>query len=177
MMTSGETAKGKYPSETIKMMNDIIFSAEHYAASGSLGSLYLQHSGDQSLYIGRKDLDTAVAKAAVEASFANDCKLIIVLGNDGVLPSLVSAFRPKCPIVTFCPNSKMARQLVLTRCIYPVIGLQSVENDDEKVAIAIKETQRMGFVAKGDSVVVVYVNKFGGRPCANFKLANVPESL
>jgi pyruvate kinase len=175
VMTSGETAKGKYPSETIKMMNDIIFSAEHYAASGSLGSLYLQHSGDHSLYIGRKDLVTAVAKGAVASSFANDCKAIIVLASNGVLPSLVSAFRPSCPIVTFCPNSKMARQLVLTRGIYPVVGLQqSAEQDDEKAAIAIKEAQRMGFVAKGDSVVVVYINKFGGGPCANFKLADVP---
>jgi pyruvate kinase len=176
-MTSGETAKGKYPSETIKMMNDIIFSAEHYVASGSLGSLYLQHSGDQSLFIGRKDLVTAVAKGAVAASVANECRAIIVLANNGVLPSLVSAFRPKCPIVTFCPNSKMARQLVLTRAVYPVVGLQSIENDDEKAAIAIKESHRMGFVEKGDSVVVVYVNEFGGGPCANFKLADVPESL
>lgn len=176
-MTSGETAKGKYPSETIKMMNDIIFSAEHYAASGSLGSLYLQHSGDQSLYMGRKDPATAVAKGAVAASFANDCKAIIVFTDSGVLPSLVSAFRPNCPIVTFCPNSKMARQLILTRGIYPVVGLLDIEHEEEKTAIAVKEAARMGFVAKGDSVVIVYVDNFGEGKCANFKLVGVPESL
>merc|ERR1740117_2385057 len=33
VMTSGETAKGKYPNETIKMMTDIILSAEHFYAS------------------------------------------------------------------------------------------------------------------------------------------------
>jgi pyruvate kinase len=176
-MTSGETAKGKYPDETIKMMNDIIFSAENYAASGSLGSLYLQHSGDQALYIGRKDAATAVAKGAVAASFANDCKAILVLTDNGVLPSLVSAFRPSCPIVTFCPTSKMARQLILTRGIYPVVGLRDVQREEEKTAIAIKEAERMGFVEKGDSVVMVYVDKFGEGTCANFKLADVPESL
>jgi pyruvate kinase len=31
VMTSGETAKGKYPVETIKMMNEIIASAEQFA--------------------------------------------------------------------------------------------------------------------------------------------------
>ncbi|KAG7346523.1 pyruvate kinase [Nitzschia inconspicua] len=177
VMTSGETAKGKYPNETIKMMNDIIFSAENYAASGSLGSLYLHHSGDQSLYIGRKDAATAVAKGAVAASFANDCKAIIVLTDNGALPSLVSAFRPNCPIVTFCPNSKMARQLILTRGIYPVVGLQGLKHEEEKTTSAIKEAERMGFVKKGDSVVLVYVEKFGEGTCANFKLADVPKSF
>lgn len=173
-MTSGETAKGKYPDETIKMMNDIIFSAENYASSGSLGSLYLQHSGDQSLYIGRKNATTAVAKGAVAASFANDCKAILVFTDSGVLPSLVSAFRPNCPIVTFCPTSKMARQLNLTRGIYPVVGLQNIQHEEEKTAVAIEEVERMGFVSKGDSIVLVYVDKVGAGKVANFKIADVP---
>ena len=173
VMTSGETAKGKYPDETIKMMNDIIFSAEHYMSSGSLGSQYLQHSGDQALYIGRKDATTAVAKGAVAASGANDCKAILVFTDSGVLPSLVSAFRPNCPIVTFCPNSKMARQLNLTRGIYPVVGLQNIEHEEDRTDIAIKEVERMGFASKGDSVVIVYVDNRGEGKIANFKIADV----
>jgi pyruvate kinase len=175
-MTSGETAKGKYPAETIRMMNDIIFSAEHYAASGSLGSLYVHHGGDQSLYIGRKDPATAVAKGAVAASFANKCKAILVFTDDGVLPSLISAFRPNCPIVTFCPTSKMARQLILTRGIYPVVGLQNVQDEHEKTIIAMQEARNMGFVSKGDYVVIAYIDKLGEGVCANFKLSRVPEA-
>lgn len=171
MMTSGETAKGKYPDETIKMMNDIIFSAEHYASSGSLGSLYVQHGGENSLYVGRRDPSTAVAKGAVAASFADEVSAILVFTEDGVLPSLVSAFRPSVPIVTFCPTGKIARQLNLTRGIYPVVGLQNIEHEEEKTAIAIKEAENMGFVSKGDSVVIVYVDRLGEGTCANFKIA------
>merc|ERR1740117_1141990 len=70
VMTSGETAKGKYPNETIKMMTDIILSAEHYYASGSLDSLYAPRS---SLFTGdSSDPMTAVAKGAVAASLTND---------------------------------------------------------------------------------------------------------
>jgi len=176
VMTSGETAKGKYPNETIKMMNDIILSAEHYAASGSLGALYVHHGGDSSLYLGGNDAITAVAKGAVASSFAKGCSAILVFTDTGLLPSLVSAYRPNCPIVTFCPTSKMARQLILSRGIYPVVGLQDIESEEERTAIAVQEAERMGFVSKGDSVVIIYVDNFGESKCANFKLTQVPDA-
>jgi pyruvate kinase len=171
VMTSGETAKGKYPSETLQMMNEIILSAEHYSSSGSLGSLHVQHGGSKSLYMGEGDnMAVAAAKGAVEASFAHDSSAIIVFADSTALLSFVGAYRPNCPIVTFCPNSKMARQLILTRGIYPVVGLHNITNQHEKINLAMKEMERMGFIAKGDSVVTVYVDENS----ANFKLARVP---
>lgn len=178
VMTSGETAKGKYPDETIKMMNDIILSAEQYSSSGSLGSLYVNHGGDRSLYVGERDMDTAIAKAAVTASLARGSKAILVLADSPAeqhLPSLVAAFRPNCPIVSFCSDSKMARQQILHRAIYPVIGLSDVAITD-KPAAAMEEAKNMGYVESGDSVVIVYVDsKFG--KCANFTIACVPETF
>lgn len=173
VMTSGETAKGKYPDETIKMMNEIILSAEQYESSGSLGSLYVQHGGDRSLYLGGKDMDTAVAKAAVTASLARGSKAILVITEKGHLPQLVAAYRPSCPIVTFCPTKKMARQLILNRGIYPVIGLHDIPESERTVA-AMKEAEKMGFVSAGDSVVIVHIDRQFGRS-ANFSIANVPE--
>jgi pyruvate kinase len=167
VMTSGETAKGKYPEETIKMMTDIILSAEHYYASGSLDSLYAPRS---SLFTGdSSDPMTAVAKGAVAASLANDCKAILVFTETGKLPSLVAAFRPNCPIVTFCPTSKVARQLILTRGVYPIVGLQDTTDDDEMIEIAMKEAERMGFVSKGDSIAAIYADP----KSTTFKLALV----
>lgn len=173
VMTSGETAKGKYPNETIKMMNDIIYSAEQYASSGSLGSVYVQHGGEKSLYFGDKDMDHAVCKAAVTASFRGS-KAILVITEDGRLPSLVAAYRPDCPIVTFCPSSKLGRQLILHRGVYPVVGLNGV-SEANRSAAAMKEAEKMGFVSAGESVVIVYADKKFGKS-ANFTIANVPET-
>jgi hypothetical protein len=53
------------------------------------------------------------------------------------------------------------------------VGLQNVEHEEEKTEIAIKEIERMGFASKGDSVVIVYVDKRGDKKVANFKIADV----
>jgi len=170
VMTSGETAKGKYPDLTIKTMNDIILSAEQYAASGSLASLSTSAESEKSSYIGdSNDPLSAAAEGAVVASSANDCKAILVITENGKLPSLVAAYRPTCPIISFCPTSKVARQLILTRGIYPVVGLQNIECGAEKLNVAAKEVERMGFVTKGDSIVSIYADLDD----INFKLTQV----
>ena len=163
VMTSGETAKGKYPDLTIKTMNDIILSAEQYAASGSLAGLTGQTKS--SSYIGdSNDPLSAAAKGAVAESLANDSKAIVLVTEDGKLPSLVAAYRPTCPIITFCPTSKVARQLILTRGIYPVVA-----NIEGGLDAAMKEAESMGFVNKGDSVVSIYSDSGD----VNFKLSQV----
>jgi len=168
VMTSGETAKGKYPGLTIQTMNDIILSAEQYAASGSLGALNNSAGSNTASYIGDdNDSLSAVAKGAVAASSGS--KAILVFSEDGKLPSLVAAYRPNCPIISFCPSSKVARQQILTRGIYPVIGLQKIEDSASKLEAAKKEVERMGFVSKGDSIVGVYADSED----VNFKLAQV----
>ena len=176
VMTSGETAKGKYPEETIRTMNEIIQCAEAYGSSGALGALYVQHGGEKSLYMGTggHQMDTAVAKGAVTASLQGLCKAILVIAENGELPQMVSSYRPNCPIVTFCPTNKMARQLILNRGIYPVVGLQSL-SETEKPAAAVSEATKMGFVNPGDSVVVIHTDHHATGRSAHFSISTVPE--
>ena len=176
VMTSGETAKGKYPEETIKTMNQIIQCAEAYGSSGALGAMYVQHGGEKSLYIGLggHPMDTAVAKGAVTASLHGLCRAILVITDNGELPQMVSAYRPNCPIVTFCPTKKMARQLILNRGIYPVVGLQSL-SETEKPGAAVSEATKMGFVQPGDTVVVIYSDSSATGRSAHFAISTVPK--
>ena len=175
VMLPGESPKGKYPVDSVRMMNEIILSAERYAASEAVGSQYLMHGGDRSLFQGPKEMDAAVAKAAVTASMAHGAKAIIVITETGHLPPLVAAYRPDCPIVVFCPSSKMGRQLQLYRGIYPVVGLQGI-SEAQRTHVAMKEAKNLGFIRQGDSVVMVYVDRQFGRS-ANFKIALVPEKF
>jgi len=169
VMTSGETAKGKYPDLTIKTMNDIILSAEQYAASGSLASLTLAESKNSPYMGDSNDPLSAAANGAVVASSANESKAIVVFTEDGKLASLVAAYRPSCPIITICHTSKVARQLILTRGIYPIVGLQDIEDPTEGLHVTMEAIQRMGFVENGDSVVSVYSEDDG----ATFKISKI----
>ncbi len=114
VMTSGETAKGKYPVETIQMMNEIIASAESFSVtrpdlvSPSYGGRVFANKAESGC------VEASIAKATVAAAKKRDATAIIVLNNKtgSNLARFVSAYRPDVPIITFVSSSKMARQLV-----------------------------------------------------------------
>lgn len=156
VMTSGETAKGKYPVETIKMMNQIIASAEKFAvdrpdlSGNNFGGKLFASNNEEGC------IEASIAKATVAAAAKRHAAAIIVLAKAGSnLPRFVSAYRPNVPIVTFVPSSKMARQLILNRGIHPVVGALSGVSFHKRPAIAIKCAMDMGFVNSGDDVVIV----------------------
>lgn len=169
VMLSGETAKGKYPTETVKFMNEIILSAERYASSDSVG-----HPAKPVTFCSPKTDDGAIAKAAVTAAHERDCSAILVLTNHGTLPRLVAANRPNVPIIAFCPSGKIGRLLQVYRGVHPVVGLSGV-SQEERAAHAVEDAKKMGFVEVGDEVVIVSMdddNRLG--KTATMKIATVP---
>jgi pyruvate kinase len=169
VMLSGETAKGKYPTNTITMMKEIIIAAERYAANTKA----LGHPVPHTFTDTPQTVLSAVAKAAVAASFERSptCTAIMVLipppttvataGNTMdatqaapyTLPGLIASFRPNVPIVTFCHSNKQARQLSLYRGIYPVIVPASDQSTD--MTTAMETAKGLNYVTLGDEVIVV----------------------
>jgi pyruvate kinase len=151
VMLSGETAKGHFPVEAVKMMNEIIESAEGYAKSDSIGVATPKR------YVGKEGCtEDAIARAAVTASETEGAAAILVLTNHFSLPPLVSAYRPDVPIVTFCPSAKIGRQLQIYRGVHPVVGLGGV-SWAKRPEYAVQTAKEMQFVKSGDEVVVVSV--------------------
>lgn len=172
VMLSGESAKGKYPVDTVRMMNDIIKSAEGYSKSGGIGCNAVHRPA---LFEGSKSQSTAIAKAAVAAAEERDAAAIIVLTKDGELAPLVSAYRPDVPIVTFCPSAKVGRQLMLYRGVHPVLGLNGI-SWSKRPEMAVRQAKEMGFVESGDDVICVTMEDFseGVEKTATMKIATVP---
>ena len=171
LMLSGETAKGKYPVQSVAMMNEIIYSAEGYERSGGIGSKHAK-SVD---FVGPRTQHAAIAKAAVAAAEEQDAAAILVLTNHGTLPPLVSAYRPNVPILSFCPSAKVGRQLMLHRGVHPIVGLAGVTLS-KRPEVAVADAKAMGFVQSGDTVVVVTMEEFieGLEHAATMKIARVP---
>jgi len=159
VMLSGETAKGKYPVQVVQTMNEIIASAEHFTKNTMPGPNLEARERFVHGQAGRgdKSVDAAVARAAVTASEERDAAAIIVLTSHGNLPRMISAFRPNIPVLAFCPNAKVARQLMLHRGIHPIHidDLLTHVSSVKRPARAIQYAKQFGMVQEGDNVVVV----------------------
>lgn len=137
-MLSGETAKGKYPIEAVKMMAETAYLAE---SAISYNGLF-----DQLRQLTPRPTETAetLALSAVAASIEQDAGAIIVLSTSGVSARLISKYRPKCPIICVTRNAATARQLHLSRGVYPVFYPEPRGVPAEKWQIDVDNRIRFG---------------------------------
>ena len=100
VMLSGETAKGKYPVQTIQMMNEIISCAEHFTKYSMPGpnlearERFVRGQKERDIKnlisqgnLSMKTVDSALASASVAAAEERDAAAILVLTSKGVLVS------------------------------------------------------------------------------------------
>ncbi|UYV60190.1 PKM [Cordylochernes scorpioides] len=154
VMLSGETAKGDYPLETVRMMRAICVEAE---------SAIFQHHIFTELIMKTPvptDSTHSVAIAAVNASMKLPAAAIIVLTTTGRTAHLVSKYRPCCPIIAVSRVAKTTRQAHLWRGIlplhYPKDRLADWPQDvDTRIQYAIDHGKKREFLHKGDAIVVI----------------------
>jgi len=132
VMLSGETAKGEYPIESVKMMSAICLEAEAAIHSRVRSLVAILHMLifviQQNLFIelstktGDHPVDTTTATciAAVNASLKSAAAAIVVLTTTGQSAHTVARFRPRCPIIAVSRSTKATRQSHLHRGILPV---------------------------------------------------------
>lgn len=147
VMLSGETAKGKYPLETVNTMNQIIREAERFLEKrpdivGSAPSLAATNVSDLSNY--------CMANAAVSAAVQHRASAILVHTNSGKLARIMAAYRPNRPIVACLQGKnafKLGRQLNIHRGIHPIIVTP------EKGSI--ETAKQLGCIRAGDHIVLL----------------------
>ncbi|CAO2641198.1 Pyruvate kinase PKM [Lemmus lemmus] len=154
IMLSGETAKGDYPLEAVRMQHVIAREAE-----AAIYHLQLFEELRRLAPI-TSDPTEAAAVGAVEASFKCCSGAIIVLTKSGRSAHQVARYRPRAPIIAVTRNPQTARQAHLSRGIFPVLCKDAVqdawaEDVDLRVNLAMN---------KGDVVIVLT----GWRPGSGF---------
>ena len=120
VMLSGETAKGKYPVECVRMMEAICLQAE---SSVNYLKMFQEHRNavmDLQYQNDQPDPVSATAIAAVEAAFNVKAAAIIVLTRSGDAAAKIAQFNPRCPVIAVCRDAKMVRQMHFYRGILPV---------------------------------------------------------
>ncbi|KAF4017071.1 hypothetical protein G4228_008805 [Cervus hanglu yarkandensis] len=163
IMLSGETAKGDYPLEAVRMQHLIAREAEAAMFHRKLFEELARASSHST------DLMEAMAMGSVEASYKCLAAALIVLTESGRSAHQVARYRPRAPIIAVTRNRQTARQAHLYRGIFPVVCKDPVqeawaEDVDLRVNLAMNVGKARGFFKKGDVVIVLT----GWRPGSGF---------
>jgi len=176
VMLSGETAKGAYPQEAVKMMHAVCVEAE--------SALFArQVMGDLTFAI-KPPLDPseAVAKAAVEAASQREAVLIFTLTSSGSAARLISKYRPRCPIIAITNNASAGASCNLNRGVMPYLCPLPREDADGEAnagwieqwlqwAIAKKKAENM--ICEGDVVVLAHGWKTGQQSLTTYRIITI----
>ncbi|OGE58400.1 hypothetical protein PENARI_c001G09846 [Penicillium arizonense] len=158
VMLSGETAKGNYPCEAVKMMSETCLLAEvaipHFNVFDELRNLAPRPT----------DTSESIAMAAVSASLELNAGAIVVLTTSGKTARLLSKYRPVCPILMVTRNATASRYSHLYRGVWPFYFPETKpdfnvkiwqEDVDRRLKWAINHGLKLGIVNKGDPIVCV----------------------
>ncbi len=145
VMLSEETAVGAYPLEAVRMMDRIAGETER--------DLPYEHWMRERVAAQPGDVAGAVAQSAVAASHRLDVKAIVVPTNSGRTARLVSALRPRVPIIAVSERLETVRRLNLlfgVRCHlhHEQGGLRHLLDDSANIA------REMGVAEPGDLVAI-----------------------
>jgi len=146
VMLSGETAKGKYPIESVRMMAQIALTTEN--AIDYNERLQLRHKSFSA------NITNAIAHAACTTAVDLNAACIVTVTESGFTTRMVSSFKPSSPILAVTTNPVIARQLSLMwGCVSSVV--KKISGDDEVFEAARNESAKIGFAKDGDTVVIV----------------------
>ncbi|WP_078408849.1 pyruvate kinase [Priestia abyssalis] len=144
IMLSGETAAGKYPVESVEMMDRIARKAE----SSPIYKEQVNHTSQ-----GQVTITDAMAKAVTVTARTLDAKAILTPTESGYTANIVSKHRPSCPIIAVTPHKRVLNQLGLVWGVHPIL-FESPDNTDEMMGKAIQAAVEKKFIKHGDVTVI-----------------------
>jgi pyruvate kinase len=145
VMLSAETASGRYPIESIQMMDRIIREAETHFIDW----------GTEQIVQGFEKSDAASMARAAQA-LANDRNVTAVacFTTQGRTAWLMSKIRPRVPVMAFTPDTKTYHRMSIMWGVRPQL-VEFVNSLEEMLDHVDRELMRSDVVDSGDQVVLV----------------------
>ncbi len=147
VMLSGETASGKYPLQSVEMMDAIIQQAEvHLKQWGRWeGNIIPEDDCDDTYYI---------TQAARELAHDRNVTAIAVFTRSGRTALLMSKTRPGLPILAFTPERNTCQRMNLYWGVLPFL-VPRVESLEEMVQVVEVTMLKSQVVKPGQEVVLI----------------------
>jgi pyruvate kinase len=150
VMLSEETAIGKYPVETVKIMSRIAAAIEQQFST-TRGSSGLEEQFRH--HISRKEItvEDVVSLSVIEAGRALNARLIITPTHTGSTPRRISRFKPDSWILSFGRDKETYQFLAFSYGVYPFLIKNNIKGWHEVILRFIKDS---GLAQKGDRVIL-----------------------
>jgi len=142
VMLSGETAMGLFPVEAVKVMNKITQTVEEKAPRVQPERMV------------EGSIPDVIGQLAAQAARAVGPAAIIVVTRSGFSARMVSKHRPRTPILSVARSPEVNRRARLYWGVEP-LDVEWVENRDELLVRAVRESVQAGYLVRGDSVMIV----------------------
>lgn len=154
VMLSGETAKGDYPVNAVKIM-----AATALIAESTIAHLALYDDLRDATSKPTSTTET-VAAAATAAILEQNGKAIVVLSTTGNTARLLSKYRPSCPIILVTRHARTARIAHLYRGVFPFVFEPKRlydwgEDVHRRLKFGVEMARSFGMVESGDTVVSI----------------------
>lgn len=145
IMLSGETAAGKYPVESVRMMTQIAIRTE--SAINYRDLLHRKASERET------SITDAISDATTHIAMDLDASAIITATSSGHTARMVSKFRPAQLVIAATTDRQVTRQLSLSWGIYSVLT-EYLESTDDIIDISIAKALECQLIERGDLVVI-----------------------
>ena len=152
VMLSAETAVGKFPIQTVEMMDKIIKKTE--GDKETWNRFYRVEKETEKKSFKKENICDAIVDGMHTISYAIDVKAVAVFSMSGYTAAKAANSRPKAPIITLTTDLKTARHLPLIWGVHPVI-IHEVFSFTQMVRIAHNIVQNEISVQKGDMICIV----------------------
>ncbi len=152
VMLSAESASGKFPVESVAMMNRIIEQTE--------ADPYYRDAIDASQTAPSASTADAIGRAAHAVAGLLDVAAMVAYTSSGYSALRMARERPRASIIGMTPNPATARRLALVWGVSPIV-CPDATNVNDMTAMALRTAVERGFAASGQTIVIAAGMPFG----------------
>lgn len=146
VMLSGETASGKYPQASVRMMDRIVREVEQ--------SPIYQPRVQASAGSRRRTFANATARAAVVAAEELDVRAIVAFTQTGSTALLLSCYRPDREVIALTPSESVYQRMALYWGVAP-FRTELADHTEDMIKQVEQTLRAERYAQTGDEIVIV----------------------
>lgn len=148
IMLSAETAAGKYPVESVKMMHKIVNEVEKDAL------FYDSMQTSRRRPVNSSEADGITFAASELSCILKNVKAIVSYTTSGKTTFLTARERPYLPILALTPDVSVARRLVLVWGVRSFLNKHSFKNFNVVEDVAVQVATSNKYAKSGDHLII-----------------------